>query len=489
MQEATPAIATTQPVANAPAAPLVLQPTQTFQTGPLSIGTPIVAASPDGRAVFLLTSEKSVNLWKSLVYLSPELLIGFGLLAAILVMRRVARRPQMLGEWHCRRCNYLLKNHFGDRCPECGSPLSPRTVMRGARRNVRIALLSSIAMLYLILYFSNGLSRMRASDVGMWLDWRTRSVNGLCGYFPAARAGIERLWSVARVDLQTGAQQMMDIDLRDNPRGVAISRDGLSVAVRGESGVYRYDWPTGRRSATVLTQDTSLRKRWRNLLTDAAFNDELTVAFVLSEDCEVERWDFATGQATRLFAQNNKERYSNSPMKLLLPLPYDEQVLLIDPWIPASITVLAGDNSQPPRRFEPNEDSIISLVQPDLPVLAIPYQPRLYSGPPADLECYGLLDARHITLRNASNIVPAYGLMVMPEQSWIVAETYSPTRDLHVWNTATGEYAFVIPPTARFPIEWVMLGDNRLARLYLIAPGPTSPCKIDVYELPGGGSR
>lgn len=54
-------------------------------------------------------------------------ILGVILLGCALWVRRRGDAP------HCRCCGYNLTNLTSDRCPECGTPLSDKTVARGAR--------------------------------------------------------------------------------------------------------------------------------------------------------------------------------------------------------------------------------------------------------------------------------------------------------------------------------------------------------------------
>jgi hypothetical protein len=57
-----------------------------------------------------------------------------GLFGAALALIRAGRRCRMGVEPHCRTCDYLLHGLPGDRCPECGTVLSPATIVYGEKR-------------------------------------------------------------------------------------------------------------------------------------------------------------------------------------------------------------------------------------------------------------------------------------------------------------------------------------------------------------------
>src|SRR5688500_8669208 len=68
--------------------PLILQPTRSFTITGNNQSFPNLTASPDGRAVYVLSTRPAVNLWKSLVAHSPEILTLIGCLMTLLVLRR-----------------------------------------------------------------------------------------------------------------------------------------------------------------------------------------------------------------------------------------------------------------------------------------------------------------------------------------------------------------------------------------------------------------
>jgi hypothetical protein len=61
------------------------------------------------------------------------LLIFLPLVLAVPLLIR-GRRRRVGSEPHCRKCDYLLHGIESERCPECGSALSPKTIVHGERR-------------------------------------------------------------------------------------------------------------------------------------------------------------------------------------------------------------------------------------------------------------------------------------------------------------------------------------------------------------------
>ncbi|MFI5379675.1 MAG: hypothetical protein ACHRHE_10285 [Tepidisphaerales bacterium] len=111
-----------------------------------------------------------------LVYYWPEAAGGLVALLTLWWIARVARRPQVPGEQHCRCCNYLLKGLLSGRCPECGTYLTPRNRLAGRRRWPRVL----GALVFLLVgaggYFWAGPRLPRQGSVSTRLDWTSMSI-------------------------------------------------------------------------------------------------------------------------------------------------------------------------------------------------------------------------------------------------------------------------------------------------------------------------
>src|SRR5689334_5393155 len=60
--------------------------------------------------------------------------IGLPLFVLGLLLLKRGRWPRRVGDApHCRFCEYSLIGLTSDRCPECGSAISPRTIVHGQR--------------------------------------------------------------------------------------------------------------------------------------------------------------------------------------------------------------------------------------------------------------------------------------------------------------------------------------------------------------------
>lgn len=100
-----------------------------------------IVLAPEGTHAYAIFQIGSVNLWAVLVFFWPEITATLVTLCIGVALWRVLRRRRRLGEPHCRRCNYLLTNLSGDRCPECGFELTEGNRVIGQPRRWKIAAL------------------------------------------------------------------------------------------------------------------------------------------------------------------------------------------------------------------------------------------------------------------------------------------------------------------------------------------------------------
>ena len=109
----------------------------------------------DSNTLIVQSSENAINLFGLAVYFWPEIFGGLTfLLVAWTLLRwwRVARTPRLVGQPHCRRCNYCLTGLTQDRCPECGNPPSKRRPIIGRSLKRRAGPLLAVASVAALAY-------------------------------------------------------------------------------------------------------------------------------------------------------------------------------------------------------------------------------------------------------------------------------------------------------------------------------------------------
>ena len=102
--------------------------------------------SEDGSRLFV-SRTVDPRAWPLLDAARPDigaLIIIFGVLAILIGIARIFRRPRTAGRSYCRRCNHDLNAMPGERpssprCPECGLPLDGRGVTPGRGSGLRMA--------------------------------------------------------------------------------------------------------------------------------------------------------------------------------------------------------------------------------------------------------------------------------------------------------------------------------------------------------------
>lgn len=487
MQEATqPATsATAQQAGAAPTGPTPLAPARSFTLTTIQPSGRSLTPEPGGEAVCLLSSKPAINLWKSLVAFSPEVTVVVGCLLTLLVLRRVARRPQELGERYCRRCNYQLKLSQSVRCPECGGETSAHNVMRGARRKPRIILLTGLLFAFAALYLSNGLSPLRYSSAADWLDWRSTKLAEFTALrqWNFASAGLDEVWSIDRVNLQTGSVTSTKIDARDKLKGLAFAADGRSVAVWGYRGVYLYSWPNGKPVARMTIADARELWRWSDRLTDARFSTDFSLAYVCGNTGTVEEWDLDAKQSRTLIDAPSSEA---GPLRFVSPESDQNHFAVL---ISAQRTIAVLDRNSPgvpPHRHTYGSTGVEPLVSHGARSLVT--FPLTVNGGRATIVAPVLRGLSHGDSRELDAIPPGMSVFaptISPGGRWLIMERTGLGRDLFVWEIGTGRCALTLTASGPFPIAFAPISDSSIVRMFQSTfGGGKVSYQLDVFELP-----
>jgi hypothetical protein len=143
--------------------------------------------SEDGRDLYVFMMSRRVNAWALMVYYWPEALAGILGIAGFRWLARSLRRARALGEFHCFKCDYLLKGIAGPRCPECGLELKPGNRVRGEGK--KRVLLPLILLLAVAGWYATGRNAFtRTGCVGDWMVWRWEGL----AYWGEDRGWVER---------------------------------------------------------------------------------------------------------------------------------------------------------------------------------------------------------------------------------------------------------------------------------------------------------
>lgn len=485
MQDASQATATTQ-AATAPSIPVVLQPSRSFTLTGIDPRFSNLTVAADGKAVYVLSTRPAVNLWKTVVGYSPEILTILGCVMTLLVLRRVARRPQVVGERYCRQCNYLLRNHESERCSECGGEVSERSVMRGARRKPRVVLLTSLMAMFVVLYLSNGLELLRFCSATEWLDWRSTS---LADKVPVRwrylNATMDQVWSIDRIDLQTGALTVTLLDARDALRGLAFAADGQSMAVWGEKGVYRYALPDCSLLDSMTLEDVRDSPGWSDRLIDARFSPDLQQAYLINNYGTVDRWTLATHVSTPLMEIPSVDA---GPARFAKPDSAEHGIAVFDYRDSGTLTLFNVNSVTAPMVvMSVKSPACTPVLRPDFrSCILFPLSWAARSRGTAEaMIVWNLLDGQQSVLDAFPTGAAPYLSTVSPNGRWVIVESIGSSRDLYLWELASGRCVFQLAASGIGPIAFAPVDEFTVARLFSTKlAGKVSTYQLDLFDLP-----
>ena len=173
--------------------------------------------SGDGERLYVHVRDNAINYWEVGVYNWPEVVGGLLILTAVPSLywvRRIVHTKRIVGEWHCRHCNYCLKDIAHGRCPECGRAI--RRPIHGRSQWMR--LVPTCALLVLLTVFYGGLWAINAPRTGWVSNW----VNWWSAPLLEWAKGRNVAWLVARGQ---GVDQIIEYDVNTGqPCRVLITR-------------------------------------------------------------------------------------------------------------------------------------------------------------------------------------------------------------------------------------------------------------------------
>lgn len=273
------------------------------------------AFAADGQTIFVDWDDQAVNIWEVAVYYWPETL---GSATAIIVivcsfaLWRIMRRRRLVGEPHCRRCNYCLRGVISGRCPECGRETERPIIGKSTwRRGLPWSLPLGIALLG---YGSLWAFQMpRAGSASAWINWWSYDV---AGWAQSKGVSLTR-WvtnvdRVVEIDVTTG-ETLRTLITRPNrmdqwfPLTVTPDGGGLLMTLDRDDRLGLVSTRSGRVIRTLARGDSSWTwgavSRWTQI---AGFDDDGRTAYVVMFDVPASRtellaWDLQTGESSLLF--------------------------------------------------------------------------------------------------------------------------------------------------------------------------------------------
>jgi len=234
--------------------------------------------SPDGKTALVPASRPEMRVWTPLAWFWPEWTAPFvlgAMIGALLRLRRRWRLPNAFGEEQCGRCGYLLRGLTAERCPECGSHLTPANRVVGkSRTGMVVRHLAFVVGLPVLYGIGLCVGRFDGPECGpysatlhRWLDKAglLDRMNHHDGMRPTLEPNGQQFATVILVfDLNDGSlvrTVRLDRNASDRPffgpvgfrsfsqflpfLATAISDDGESCFVSDESGLKQYAMADG----------------------------------------------------------------------------------------------------------------------------------------------------------------------------------------------------------------------------------------------------
>lgn len=250
--------------------------------------------SADGLQLYARLKEPTLNIWSILVYYTPEYMLV--LLGMILVMcfYRLFRGRNVVGYHHCRKCRYLLVNHSGKNCPECGAGLDGRNRAFGRPVMRRILLVGLILLLGGGAYYLGRDRRVFQGSLSRFFHWDSRSLYkaDLVGkyfdiWYDYHHSSRDR---IVRIDLLTGdiepIHSMDDGDVR-----WLLDHKGLVLTVLHADRIEQFDVETGTLIRQVKPKGEGLIALIPGISRQIIAGEESHVLYLTLGKGIVSRWD------------------------------------------------------------------------------------------------------------------------------------------------------------------------------------------------------
>lgn len=308
----------------APAAPGLIQVCQPIEiTGLGTEDVQSAAFSPDGSTLYAHVQEPAIDL--GALVLGQRLWILGGLLLALTLVtlvraRRVLNRPQSAGVLYCRRCNYDLSGHAqsgssstgaprSPACPECGTTLEGRHIVRGRTRRARLVWTAGAWVVLTGLFAGAATPRVARRAAPAIEGWTSTAL---------ARLATDRGWTslqrrirnfdrVVIVDVKTErAVRTLFRRSCTSYTDIAISPDGRLLIMNGPGDTAAaYSTSTGRRVRSVALPGN--RQYEITAATVCGWSNDGSTAFIPWFDRGtavggVVAWNLLTGTSPVLFS-------------------------------------------------------------------------------------------------------------------------------------------------------------------------------------------
>lgn len=328
----------------------VIEPEKTIALDPASSISGLFLSS-DGRHFYTRLKTPAINIWSLLVYYTPEYMLVILGLVLFVCFFRLFRSRNVVGYHHCRKCRYLLVNHTGETCPECGAGLSGRNRTFGRPVVRRMILVGLILILGGGAYFLGSKNRWifstdriqrkfywnstalyRNEFVRRWfpqwiIEHRSQSdrivrIDFASGKVRNVRSLPYRMiekWTIdserqvisliehgrlTQIEAQTG-KIIREYDFQDSPINI-LSTDGVRMLTNGtnpeilfaassNSGAYRFDLDQNQMEQIVDTKKFEVPDTPTSIYYDPA-SQLLLILYKVNSSLNWQIWDESAGE-------------------------------------------------------------------------------------------------------------------------------------------------------------------------------------------------
>lgn len=252
----------------------------------------------DGEHIYVDFHVGSVNLWAVLVFYWPEIVgVLFGLMLLVMLWRLI-RRKRIIGQPHCRRCNYLLIKAQSDRCPECGLLLTPRNRVIGRPQSWRIALAASLLLAITGGYLAGRARLPREGAVSDWFHWLSPRLYDWAWHNGQQWLHQRKAWlmKIVEIDPSSGRVTRTMVQRTRGPiMGMQPTRDGDSIVIWTPTEVAQYSTETGRLLAELSLEGNPWAYQPCDPLKMMTVDPDGQTVYVALYSGSVQAWDLATG--------------------------------------------------------------------------------------------------------------------------------------------------------------------------------------------------
>ena len=460
-----------------------LLPTGVF-TYPGDTNIQDIVLLPDGSHLLAVFRIGSVNLWSVLVYGWIEIVATVAVGILVVALLRLLHRRRVIGQPHCRRCNYLLVNLGADVCPECGIELTSRNRVVGRPRRLRVAVTVGLLVAVFAGYATGYRRLARQGSVSTWCQWLSP---GLYDYALRHRQSWlldHKSWRcrVVEIDLADGSVTRTLVS-RDGiwPGPLVLHPDGRSFFFSQGDVITHHDLANGRRLGAFRLDESSPRRLHR-LTVDAPGE----TVYAMTMDNVVWAWHLADGTRERVLDVVDLTGGRERQFRFLRLIPYHDRLICQE-----QPTGSIGVNPQllDSTVWDLTTRTPVGSLGPIASSFLMSSGGRWLVGPRGSPPVFDVWDLETRTLRET--IRPSWGqgpgvsrrFMLGADNRFVVLPGPA-ANELHLWDLDTSTWAGVCAaPVTSWMRARLETDGSRLVAVAKTLAGPTITDKIVTWDI------